>query len=228
MVSNLLLSGQKLTGQPIAIMNKKILGLTLGLALFGAALSASAQNVLSDLFDNNGFTTQLTAPYVGSMTLTYDGAPLAANTTYMLTDIPDYQFAISITGTDNNTYAFDNASLAAGSANLSAIEIIPLASGGFLFSNTSSNPYPGNSQGGSADFDNADGSFLTTAPPGFFSGYPDAITDGYSFYVFGNNGGETTLAMGDYGSGIEPAPEPTTLALAGLGGLSLLLIRRRK
>jgi hypothetical protein len=26
----------------------------------------------------------------------------------------------------------------------------------------------------------------------------------------------------------EPVPEPTTLALAGLGGLSLLLFRRRK
>lgn len=204
----------------------KLLKLTLGLALLGAVTSATAQSVLQDLFDNNGFTTQLTAPYVGSMTLTYDGAPLAANTTYMLTDIPDYQFAISITGTDNNTYTFDNASLAAGSANLSAIEIIPLASGGFLFSNTQSTP--GNSHGGSADFSNVDGSFLTTAPPGFFSGFPDAIANGYSFYVFGNNEGETTLSQGDYGSGIAPVPEPTTLALAGLGGLSLMAFRRRK
>ena len=55
---------------------KKHIRFTLGLALLGAALSASAQNVLSDLFDNNGFTTQLAPPYVGSMTLTYDGAAL--------------------------------------------------------------------------------------------------------------------------------------------------------
>ena len=164
---------------------KKHIRFTLGLALLGAALSASAQNVLSDLFDNNGFTTQLAPPYVGSMTLTYDGAPLAANTTYLLSDIPDYQFNINITGTDNNTYTFDNASLAAGSPNLSTIEIIPLSSGGFLFYNTSSTT--GNSHGGSADFHNVDGSFLTTAPPGFLTAYPDAITDGYSFYVFGNN-----------------------------------------
>jgi hypothetical protein len=206
------------------IMKKQTLRFTLGLALFGAALSASASNVMQDLFDNNGFTTQLAPPYIGSMTLTYDGSALAPNTTYMLTDIPDYQFNISITGTDNNTYTFDNASLAAGSPNLSAIEIIPLSSGGFLFFNTSGTP--GNSHGGSADFNNVDGSFLTTAPPGFLTAYPDAITDGYSFYYFGT--GATALAQGDYGSGVAPVPEPTTLALAGLSGLSLLLFRRRK
>ena len=205
-------------------MKIKLLKLTLGLALLGAVTSATAQSILQDLFDNNGFTTQLTAPYVGSMTLTYDGAPLASDTTYMLTDIPDYQFAISITGAANNTYTFDNASLAAGSANLSAIEIIPLASGGFLFSNTQSTP--GNSHGGSADFLNIDGSFLTTSPPGFLTAYPDAIIDGYSFYYSGT--GETQLAQGDYGSGIAPVPEPTTLALAGLGGLSLMAFRRRQ
>jgi hypothetical protein len=209
------------------IMKNQILRFTLGLALFGAALSASAQNVLSDLFDNNGFTSQLTSPYIGSMTLTYDGSALAPNTTYMLTAIPNYQFDISITGTNGITYTFDNASLAAGSPNLSTIEILPLASGGFLFSNTQSTP--ANSYGGSADFNNVDGSFLTTAPPGFFSGYPDAIANGYSFYYLGIGSGAGTIeANGDYGSGIAPAPEPTTLALVGLGGLGLLLFRRRK
>ncbi|MGB8368658.1 MAG: hypothetical protein ACLPYZ_02545 [Limisphaerales bacterium] len=36
-------------------MKNQILRFTLGLALFGAALSASAQNVLQDVFANNGF-----------------------------------------------------------------------------------------------------------------------------------------------------------------------------
>ena len=37
------------------------------------------------------------------------------------------------------------------------------------------------------------------------------------------------MLSSDYINGfIEPVPEPTTLALAGLGGLSLLLFRRRK
>jgi hypothetical protein len=158
------------------------------------------------------------------MTLTYSGSALAANTTYLLTDIPDYQFNISITGRDNNLYTFNNASLAAGS-DLSGVEVIVLSSGGFLFYNTSS--YPHNSYSGSADFVNGN-SILSTAPPSNLSSFPDARTDGYSLYYLAVYGGQTILAMGDYGNSITSVPEPTTLALAGLGGLGLLLFRRRK
>ena len=152
--------------------------------------------------------------------------PLAANTTYLLSDIPDYQFNINITGTDNNTYTFDNASLAAGIAKSFHHRNYPAVFRRFFILQYQQHhwQFPRRQCG----FNNIDGSFLTTAPPGFLTAYPDAITDGYSFYVFGNNEGETTLAQGDYGSGIAPAPEPTTLALAGFGGLSLLLFRRRK
>jgi hypothetical protein len=204
-------------------MKTNLLKLACALALLGAAAAAPAQSVLSDVFANNGFTDPITSPYIGSMTLTYDGAALAPNTTYMLTDIPNFQFDISLTGSDNNTYTFNNSSLAAGS-DLSAIEIIVLSSGGFLFSNTADTP--DNNHGGSADFLNVDGSFLTTAPPGFLSGDPAALAGGYSFYVLGNN--ETSVAMGDYGAGIAPVPEPSTLALSAVAGLGLLLFRRRK
>jgi len=39
---------------------------------------------------------------------------------------------------------------------------------------------------------------------------------------------DTSQNIDGFEASIEPAPEPTTLALAGLGGLSLLLFRRRK
>jgi len=38
----------------------------------------------------------------------------------------------------------------------------------------------------------------------------------------------TTFPLGSLTLGVIPTPEPTTLALAGLGGLSMLFLRRRK
>ena len=206
-------------------LGSKTISLILGCALLGGASTVSAQNVLSDVFSGNGFTNSLTGPYIGSMTLSYTGSALAPYTTNNLTDLPNYQLNASITATNGITYNFDNISLANGSTNLAAVQLIVLPSGGFVFYNTNSTP--SNSHGGSADFLNSDGSFLTTAPPGYLSGYPDAITNGYSFYVLANSSG--TLAQGDYGSGpvIAPVPEPTTLALVSIGGLGLLLLRRR-
>jgi len=47
-------------------------------------------------------------------------------------------------------------------------------------------------------------------------------------YWFNLNGGPTLAGLESGFSEITPAPEPTTLALAALGGASLLLFRRRK
>ncbi len=203
-------------------MKKHLLHLTLGFALLGAAMTATAQNTLSDVFLNGGFTNPMseTNTIIGTMTLTYSGAPLTLNTRTLLADIPDYQFNISITDPGNSLHTFDNISLAAGST-LAGIEVIALASGGFLFFNTSSEP--ANSYRGSADFVNED-AYLTTAPPSFFTGYPNAIADGFSFYVLQTANGSV---MGNYGSGIA-VPEPGTLVLAAVGGASLLFLRRRK
>jgi hypothetical protein len=42
------------------------------------------------------------------------------------------------------------------------------------------------------------------------------------------NGGVSLTAMNQFGTAVIAVPEPTTLALAGLGGLSMLFLRRRK
>ena len=48
-------------------------------------------------------------------------------------------------------------------------------------------------------------------------------------YTSENYSGDPTLRfINSSGGSVEPVPEPTTLALAGLGGLGLLLFRRRK
>ena len=63
------------------------------------------------------------------------------------------------------------------------------------------------------------------------SGLAPAGTVYASAYLFFMDNGTTTTAQDLYydATSLTPAPEPTTLALAGLGGVSLLsLIRRRK
>jgi hypothetical protein len=86
---------------------------------------------------------------------------------------------------------------------------------------------PGNVVGGDFALPSTEGvwteySVSATAP----AGYTDAIV----YLLFqDNDGASTTENLWSDDASLTPVPEPTTLALAGLGGVSLLsVIRRRK
>ena len=204
--------------------------------LFALVLSAKIVNaqgyVITDYFTTGGFNYNGlgTSDSVGTMTLSFDN-PIAPNSTNYLSAFQNYNISVSILGSDGQTYNFDNTSLANGS-NTNGVQIITLNNNsGFLFFNDGT---AGNTHGGSADFLNSNGSFLTTAPPGFLSANgPNAINNGYSLYFLGNGvNGPTSvpLARGDYGAldyTVNQVPEPSTVALFGIG-LSALYILRRK
>jgi hypothetical protein len=76
-------------------------------------------------------------------------------------------------------------------------------------------------------------SFYFTSSEAFFgesvTGYLNPATDNPGAPVFGTNLGATGLPINSLNTQLYvlPIPEPGTIALAGLGGLSLLLFRRR-
>ena len=196
----------------------KLKTIATSLVCLGLAGTASAQNVLTDYFNNSGFSSALRPPYNGTMTLAFDGAPLAAGTTNLLTSLLNYQISVDITGSSSTVYHFDNTGLIAAS-DVSRVEVITLETGGFVFYNLDSSP--GNTYDGSADFVNG-ASYFTTAPPAFLSSGP-YLAEGVSAYQL--VGGATLDGLGVYGSGV---PEPSTLALCGIGGAALVFFRRRK
>jgi hypothetical protein len=216
------------------IMKKQILGFTLGLALLGAAFTAPAQDLFSTLTSpiygsggpENGnnwyqvFTTGSQSENIGSVSvdLCYyadtdfqvafytagDAQPGSLVSNGLLTG-PATPVAGAFSGTPVlNTYTASGLTLAANTTYWLAF--IDFSSSGTLFSVT--------------------GDPITSGSGGFTLG--DSYQNFGSTYYDNNIAYDEPITPLFSINGVEPVPEPSTLALAGLGGLSLLLLRRRK
>jgi hypothetical protein len=125
----------------------------------------------------------------------------------------------------------------AGSGNAEADAAVighSIRRGGFFYNdNTLSFPVVGTTGGDAFEFVVIGWDNLTGATT-LEEGMADNVALGWSNefeYTTGSTAGDTVLFFNESGInqfGVAPVPEPATLALAGLGGLSILLVRRRK
>lgn len=196
-------------------MKKQILGLTLSLALLGAAATAQAQSTLTDIFDGAGFTTAWTGTGTPAGTGTMNVDVTLADGTYNYSDLlaDDLTLNFNLGG-----YTWTQNDLQAGTSGLTVI----VDNGYFAFAGS-----PDTTSGGSADFINAEFDHLSFSP----AGWQNADSE-YVFAYFATSSDTMLDVNGQYapelGTIPPPVPEPTTMVLAALGGASLLLFRRRK
>jgi|SRR5208283_2113906 len=199
-------------------MKKQIFGLTLGLALLGVAGTVQAQSALTDIFDGAGFETAWTGTGTPAGTGTMSVDVTLANGTYNYSDLQadDLTFNFDLGG-----YTWTQNDLQPGTSGLTVI----VDNDFFAFAGS-----PDTTSGGSADFINAEFDHLSFSP----AGWQNADSD-YVFAYFAtssdtvlNVNGQYAPVLGTLPPPATPVPEPTTLAVAGLSGLGLLLFRRRK
>lgn len=200
------------TANPITVA-----GVNQGWALFNGASSASfAGNMPASIYSPYG-SPAVTTSLLETANVGNNWNPAGAYQIVTgITPGQTYTFSIwGLTDTANDAYA--------GTAGL----LIQLGFETSALGGASTVENPGGVVGISAALPSTQGiwteySVTATAP----AGYTDAIV----YNMFQDNGSTTITENMYYDlATLTPAPEPTTLALAGLGGMSLLsLIRRRK
>jgi hypothetical protein len=218
-------------------MQKQIISLVLGLALLGAAISASAAGVGAFTITlQDAGNDQTLVSLVGNNFVTNTGLSVSSSTPVNTIDAFSPVFSGFINNLDgyagdfslNNFGTFSNPNgVARGGAASALLDGIQFVSDGGSSYTLDLNL--GSALGvGALD--------LVNYSPGVFSGVinvPISIFNPgtYSYTQVGHYSGGTgvfnpnivyTLNV------VQPVPEPSTLALAGLGGASLLLFRRRK
>ena len=190
------------------IMKKQIFGLTLCLVLLGTAGTASAQSQLTWNWAWNGLI------YSGSGTITTDPATYTGGGDGYSGSYPIYP----ITGITGTLDGFAVTGLEYGVVDLVGEGPFDLSSYlQYCYLSPDGNPIDG----------------------GFFVSVADGSVD--RFLNFGSDPSPvlymelvqegSSITADDWGNGSltsSPVPEPSLLALASLGGLSLLLFRRRK
>jgi hypothetical protein len=213
-------------------MKKQILRFTLGFALFGAVITASAQSFYP-VIDTNSYVS---GPTYDSINVgnTYDNGITATFTTlnnggmYVNVFAPD-TFAANINGaavfnelpSDTLVVTFSASVtqfylnfVADGITGSTTMNVSAYLNSSLLGTATYGSSNPLEWDEGQIDYQNNEGFNSLTVSLGDSPSYADLWAVGAD-----------AAGVGGFGGSV---PEPSTLALAGLGGLGLLLFRRRK
>ncbi len=185
------------------------------------------------------FSTTVAAPYVGSLTLSYDAASALANGSYALNSLSNFQLSVLFPGANSGAdVTFDQTHLDFAIAGI----YIQVVDGNFFFTNSGSAgsgvSLSGNTWGGAANFVNG-GYLFTTQPLDSttrmgFGGY--VVEYNALYQLIKNPGGGTnqvTIYQGNYGNpkdNTSAVPEPSAFSLlvVGFGGIvALRRVRRR-
>ncbi|MEY2852713.1 MAG: hypothetical protein RL549_1412 [Verrucomicrobiota bacterium] len=229
---------------------------TLCMAIFAIArLDAATYQIVSNLDNsfstgNNPpvYSTTVEAPFVGSLTISYDASSALTNGSYALNSLSNFQLSVLFPGVNSGTdVTFNQSHLDFDIAGV----YVQVVDGNFFFTNSASGgsgtSLAGNTWGGSANFIN--GNYLFTTQPlnnvtrmGFgnyvveynalyqlvdISTASTGIAPGQPGYSSG-----TTIYRGNYGNPTDnlavPEPSAVSLLAVGLGGVIALRRVRRK
>jgi hypothetical protein len=188
------------------------------------------------------FSTTVEAPFVGTLTISYDAANALANGSYALNSLSNFQLSVLFSGAINGTdVTFNQSHLDFALAGI----YIQVVDGNFFFTHSSNSgrSLAGNTWGGSANFIN--GNYLFTTQPlnnvtrMGFGGYvveynalyqlvdistaSTGIEPGQPGYSEG-----TQIYQGNYGNPTDNVPEPSALSLLAIGLGGLAVMRRRR
>jgi hypothetical protein len=176
------------------------------------------------------FSTTVEAPFVGSLTISYDAPNALANGSYALNSLGVFQLSVLFPGANNGTdVTFNQSHLDFDLAGI----YIQVVDGNFFFTHSSGNgqSLSGNPWGGSANFVN--GGYLFTTQPldsATRMGFGDYVVEYNALYQLIKDPGasQSTIYMGNYGNPTDNVPEPSALSLlaVGLGGLAMMRRRR--
>lgn len=183
------------------------------------------------------FSTTVEAPFVGSLTLSYDAASALTNGSYAWSSLSNLHLSVLFpTAVGGNAVTFDQSNLDFNPAGI----YIQAVDGDFFFTNsaTSGSSLSGGIFGGSANFIN--GNYLFTTQPlnnvtrMGFGGYEVKYNALYQLVNIAPGFHGPSIYMGNYGNPTDnlaaAVPEPSTLLLLtfGLGGVIAMRRLRRK
>ena len=179
------------------------------------------------------FSTTVEAPFVGSLTISYDASNALANGSYALNSLGGFQLSVLFPQANNGTdVTFNQSHLDFDLAGI----YIQVVDGNFFFTHSSGSgqSLSGNPWGGSANFVNG-GYLFTTQPLDSatrmgFGGYVVEYNALYQLIKDPGASNQSTIYQGNYGNPTDnlAVPEPSALSLlaVGLGGLAI--VRRRR
>jgi hypothetical protein len=215
-------------------------------------LDAATFQISSNLDNSFGnpptFSTTVEAPFVGSLTISYDSSSALANGSYALNSLSNFQLSVLFPGVNSGTdVTFNQSHLDFAIAGV----YVQVVDGNFFFTNSASGgsgtSLAGNTWGGSANFIN--GNYLFTTQP-----LNNVTRMGFGNYVVEYNAlyqlvdistastgiapgqpgfsSGTTIYKGNYGNPTDnlavPEPSAASLLAVGLGGVIALRRVRRK
>jgi opacity protein-like surface antigen len=208
-------------------MKKQILGLTLGLALFGSVITASAESQ-TWFFYQGGWTGGgvITGAFVGN-DLNLDGqlVGFASGPPGWTNEVSGFSVSLYGNSTIPNGYTWTN-----------FYGLVYDINGDSLLGNDTNGAVEGfavnDANGANPSYNYASGygptmgigGQITTQPYPYMSGSATVIVSTPDPIMISTS----PITEDIYQENINSVPEPATLALAGMGGLSLLLFRRRK
>ena len=191
------------------------------------------------------FSTTVEAPFVGSLTISYDASNALANGSYALNSLSNFQLSVLFSGAINGTDVTFNQTHLQPDFDIAGI-YIQVVDGNFFFTNAATDgngASAGNRWDGSANFINGNYRFTTQPLNNVtrmgFGGYVveynalyqlvdiSTASTGIEFGQPGYSQG-TTIYMGNYGNPTDNVPEPSALSLLAIGLGGLAMMRRRR